>query len=99
MVEIFTARKRSLGKVMFLHLSVVHSVHMGVLCMMSIPVWLPFPIFLLGISVPGPMVLPGGLSPGGSLSRESLHVGRPSPLKSEKWYASYWNAFLYLLQI
>ena len=38
-VCIFTARKRSCGKVMFLHLSVSHSVHRGGLCMMSLPVW------------------------------------------------------------
>ena len=60
----FTTRKRSCGKVMFLHLSVSHSVHRGV-CMMSLLVWLLDPMFLLGreFSVSGPMFLPGeGLS-------------------------------------
>ena len=46
---IFTAGKRSYGKVMFLHLSVSHSVHRWRhLCMMSLPVWLPGPMFLPG---------------------------------------------------
>ena len=68
------------GKVMFLHLSVSHSVHGG-LCMMSLPVWLPGPMFLLGglcpwshvpslgVSVQGASVqggsLSGGFFPGG----------------------------------
>ena len=44
---VFTARKRSCGKVMFLHLSVSHSVHRERgLCMMSLPVWLPGSMFL-----------------------------------------------------
>ena len=41
-------------------------------CMMSLPIWLPGPMFLLvGVSVNGSMFLPRGLCPGGSLS------GRP----------------------
>ena len=38
--------------------------------MMSLPVWLSGPMFLLGreVSVPGPMFLLGGLCPGASLS-------------------------------
>ena len=55
------------------------------LCMMSPPVWLPGPMFLLRVSVSGTMFIPGGslsggslfsvqgvLCPGGSLSRGSL---------------------------
>ena len=38
---------------MFLHLSVIHSVH---------SVWLPGPMFLPGVSVSSPMFLSGGLS-------------------------------------
>ena len=34
------------GKVMFLHVSVNHSERGGGLCMMSLPVWLPGPMFL-----------------------------------------------------
>ena len=52
---------------------VCHSVHRGVgPCMMSLPVWLPAPLFLLGggIFVPGPMFLPGR-----SLSRRVLDPG------------------------
>ena len=40
--------------------------------MMSLPVWLPGPMFLPWVSIPGPMFLPGGE---GSLSRGSLSRG------------------------
>ena len=52
---------------MFLEASVSHSVHVRGLCMMSFPVWLPGPMFVLeGVSVPGPMFHPeGGFCPGG----------------------------------
>ena len=33
--------------------------------MMSLPVWLPGPMFLLGVSVSAVMFLPGDLCPGG----------------------------------
>ena len=47
--------------------------------MMSFPVWLPGPMFILRVSVPGPMFFPGGLCPVGSLSREvSVQRGRLS---------------------
>ena len=49
---IITARKRSLGQGN-VFTNVCHSVHRGV--MMSLPVWLSGPVFLLG----------GGLCPGG----------------------------------
>ena len=42
--------------------------------MMSLPIWLPGLMFLLGVSVPGPMFLRGSLSRG-SLSRGSLSGG------------------------
>ena len=73
-------------KAMLLHLSVSHSVHGGGgLCMMSLPVWLP-----------GPMFLPGGLCPGGLPNRDSLDRDPTPPctVKSGR-YASYWNEFLF----
>ena len=45
--------------------------------MMSLLVWLPAPMFLLGVSVPSPMFLPGGLFPGGRSPYRD-------PLESEK---------------
>ena len=88
----------------------------GGFCMMSLPVWLPGPMFLLGwslslvpcsfqgVSVQGSLFrgcLSGvsvlGVSvqgsPWGSLSKGSLSGGL-CQVKS-RWYASYWNAFLY----
>ena len=56
------------GKVMFLHMSVNGE---GGLCMMSLSVRLPGPMFLLGFSVSGPIFLRGGLS-----RRWSLHRGQ-----------------------
>ena len=44
--------------------------------MISLPVWMPGPVFLLGVSVSGPMFLPGCLClGGGSLSRGYLSGG------------------------
>ena len=75
-------------KVMFLYVSVILS---GGLCMMSLPVLLSGPIFLLGVSVPGPMFLPGGaISVQGGLCRET------SPNQKSRRWASYWNAFLFV---
>ena len=37
----------------------------GCICMMSLPVWLPGPMILRGVSVPCTMSLPGGLPTGG----------------------------------
>ena len=58
---------------------VCHSVHGGDLCMMSLPVWLLGPMFLLGVSVSGSMFFPGHLCPWGlclvDLCRESLSRG------------------------
>ena len=45
------------GKVMFLHMSVNGE---GGLCMMSLSVRLPGPMFLLGFSVSGPIFIRGG---------------------------------------
>ena len=47
-----------LGKIIFSQVSVRRQVG---LCLMSHPVWLPGPLFILGISVPGSMFLSGGL--------------------------------------
>ena len=64
------------GKVMFLLASVILSTGGGGLCVMSLPVWLPGPMFLPGgVSVSGPMFLLGircfwsHVPSGGSLSR------------------------------
>ena len=43
----------------------------GDLCMMSLPVWLPGPMFLLGVSVSRSMFLLGGLCLGGLPDRDS----------------------------
>ena len=51
---------------------------------MSLPVWLPGPMFLLEVSVPGPMFFPRGLC------LESL----PPGIRKNGRYASYCNAFL-----
>ena len=40
--------------------------------MMSLPVWLPGPMFLPGVSVSGPMFLPGDLCPEGTLPEGSV---------------------------
>ena len=50
--------------------------------MMSLPVWLIAPMFLLGVSVPVSMVLPEGFSPGG---RRSLLGGVSVKAVSVKW--------------
>ena len=106
---IITARKRSCGKVMFLHLYVSPSIHAGGLCMMSLLVWLPGPLFLLGVSVSGPIFLPGGLADI-DLPQTEIPLDRDPPDRDPPgqrppdqrppctvksgWYASYWNAFL-----
>ena len=62
-VAIVTARKRSLGQGN-VFIGVYSQTSGGGLCMMSLPVWLPGPMFLLGGSrslVP----CPGGLCSGG----------------------------------
>ena len=83
--------------------------------MMSLPVWLPNPMFLLGASLClVPCSLLGGLCPGGvsvqegSLSRgRSLSGGslsrslcRETPQNQKSgWYASYWNALLLTINV
>ena len=62
-----------LGKVMFIHMFVILSIEgggVGGLCMMSLSVWLPGPMFLPGqylslVHVPSEGLCPGGLCPGG----------------------------------
>ena len=48
-IVVVTARKRSLGQGNIFR-NICHSVHLGggVLCMMSLPVWLHGPMFLVG---------------------------------------------------
>ena len=76
------------GKVMFLHMSVILSTGGGGLCMMSLPVWLAGPMFLLGA------LCLGGLCPGGSLWGVSPQQ-KPRTVKSGRC-TSYWNAFLFI---
>ena len=81
----FYCPQRSCGKVMFLHMSVSHSVHRGGLCpSMQHRSHDQGGSLSGGVSVQG-----GGLCPRGSPS------GRP-PLNTvtRGRYASYWNAFL-----
>ena len=42
--------------------------------MMSLPVWLPGPMFLPGVSVTGPIFLPGGLCLGEGISVQGVSV-------------------------
>ena len=88
-------------------LSVSHSVHGGGLCMMPLSVWPPGCMFLLGISVFGPMFLPGGGLPDRDPSGQRPPLrqppgqrprppGRDPPCKVKSgWYASLWNACLF----
>ena len=104
---VFTARKRSCGKVMFLHLSVSHSVHRGALH--------PGGLHPRGL-LPGFVCIQGDLHPeAGSASTGSLHPGGsasrrvwadpPPPIgyhrirSTSGRYASYWNAFLFSLYL
>ena len=96
---IISARKRSLGKVMFSESFVCPNRRRG-LCMMSLPVWLPGAMFLLGSLSLVPCSFQGSLSRG-SLSRD-LCQGRPplgrdphGTVKSGQ-YASYCNALLFI---
>ena len=86
--------------------SVCHSIHMGGLCMMSFPVWLPGPMFLLGglwsnvpswgVSVEEDLCPRGLCTRGISVKVVSVWEGLPDMVKSGR-YASYWNAFLFNL--
>ena len=82
---LFTVRKRSCGKVMFLHLSVSHSVHKGG-CL---------PQCMLGYT-PSPGQTPppawAGTPPG-------RHPPPPADVHCSGRYASYWNAFLFIIII
>ena len=95
--ELVTVRKRSCGKVMFLHLSVILfmgevSVQGGLcpwgggLCLgESLSRWLS----VQGVSVQGDLCLGGSLSKGGLCQGD-----HPRTVKSGR-YTSYWNAFLF----
>ena len=79
-----------LGKVMFLLLSVSHSVHGGSLCdvISCLPSWSQF---LLMVSVSGSIFLPGGLCPGGGLFQRFLSRGvsvRSPPMVKSGRYAA-----------
>ena len=86
---LFTARKHSLGQGnIFTGVSVILSMGgEGVLCMMSLPVWLPSPMHLLGVAIPGPMFLWGVSIREVSVQKRSLCSGggvsvrRPSRIR------------------
>ena len=86
---IFTVRKRNCGKVMFLHLSVSHSVHGGCACRSAC--WDTQP--------PRAEDAPGQASPpeqAPPLDRHSLPL-RPHPSSCCGRYSSYWNPILFLV--
>ena len=83
----FYSPQSSSGKVMFLHLSVSHSVHRGVClsqhALRQTTPWADISQHALGQTSPGQ-------------TYNSMYSGR-SPLPDghySGWYASYWNAFL-----
>ena len=63
--------------------------------MMSLPVWLTGLMFLLGVSVSGPMFLPEGVFVQGFSVQVGLGPGRDPPTVTSGRYASYWNSFLF----
>ena len=70
--DIVTARKRSLGQGN-VFTRICHSVNRGRgLCMMSLPVWLPGPMFLFGGLCPWSHVSSGGLCPWSHVSSGGL---------------------------
>ena len=93
-----TARKRSLGQGHIF--SGVRLSTEGSLCMISLPVWLPGPMFVLGGSAyRGGDLLPGGQHPVGFASRESSSrgvclQGTPLPIRKVGGMHPTWNAFL-----
>ena len=95
------------GKVIFSEASVILS-RGGGFCMMSLPVWLPGPMFSLGVLCPWSHVPFGGSLFGGLCLEKSLFRGclsrgcfcRETPLppnQKSRRYASYWNAFLFVV--
>ena len=101
------------GKVIFSEASVILSGGGGGFCMSSLPVWLPGPMFSLGVLCPWPHVPFGGSLSGGLCLEKSLFRGclsrgclsrgcfcRETPLptnQKSRRYASYWNAFLFVV--
>ena len=72
-MDIFTARQRSCRKVMLSEASAI--LFTVGLCMMSLPVWLPGPMFLQGVS--RGVSVKEGLCEGGLCERASLLIGDP----------------------
>ena len=103
-VLIFTGRNEVLAKVIFLHLSVIHSVHRGGEYLTRRPPdQVPNP--------PGPCTPPGpGTHPPGT-RYTPLGPGTPPRTRFPRrattsgirsmisWYASYWNAFLVSIRL
>ena len=101
----FTVRKRSCGKVMFLHLSVIlfggcvfqhapQATWPGGLCSEGdLCIGGSVQLCSRDVSVQGGLCLRGGLS------RENLCQGEPPHMVTSGRYASHWKAFLFLMWI
>ena len=102
LINIITVRKRSCGKVVFLHLSVGHSVHRGVSASVHAGIQLPTDT-PLGKQPAGkipPADTPQADTPLGRHPRADTPPGRhPLPADSHcsGRYASYMNAFLFTI--
>ena len=97
---IFTGRNEVVAKVIFLHLSVIHSVHRGVLpqCMLGYPPGADPP----GADTPPPRSRHPPTAepppPGSSPPPPPPPPGADSSIRSTSGrYASYWNAFLFVV--
>ena len=84
--SVITARNEVCGKVMFLHLSVSHSVTRGHACHPPPATHAPLPCMPPFHTQPPTMYPPPHMPP--------CHACPPSPPLSGR-YASYWNAFLF----
>ena len=72
--------------------------------MMSLPVWLPGPMHLLGVAIPGPMFLWGVSIREVSVQNRSLCLGgcvckETSQNQKSRRYASQWNAYLLRIKL
>ena len=105
--ECYYRPQRSCGKVMFSQVCVKNSVHGG--WGVCVPACTTGHITRGGGLCPGGVLSRAGPCPGGSLSRRgslsggSLSRGvsvRETPhTVASGWYASYWNAFLFIIQL
>ena len=91
-LSFITIRKQSCGKVMFLHLSVSHSVHRGVSASVHAGIHTP-----LGRHPPPPSRNPlGRQPPPPGQTPAPGQIPHPADGHCSRRYASYWNAFLFI---